>query len=940
MNVRSAILACAVILGSLRDAEGAKCTYSLSPTSASYAAMGGSGSFSVTTGTNCSWTASTTNSWLHTTNTGTGSGTVNYTVDGNGSTGSRSGAITVGGQTFTVSQAGAPLTLAFALNTTNLDWVTGTNYPWYGTNVVTHDGVASATSGNQYVPSSISWLQTTVVGPGTIGFWWKVDSDVTPPPPATPYSYDTLQFLINGVQQNQIMGQIDWNYMVFPVPAGTNTLTWQYVKDAQWNSAYDRGWLDQVSFTPGPPIALQDALNTCGLNWTSGGTVPTYWTGETNVTHDGVSAAQSGTIYLNQETWMQTTVTRATNVSFWWKVSSQTNFDFLEFYTNGTLAARISGEVNWRSNFFNLASAPTTLLWRYVMTNGIYTTLGQEVGWVDQVLFNPTNPVPPVVTLLGDDPLTVECHTAFTDLGATAQGVCAPVVSLTTNGTVNPNVPGAYTLQYVATDSSGSSATNSRTVNVVDTTPPVVTLNGTNSMTVECHSTFTDPGATALDTCAGAVAVSTNGTVNANLPGVYTLRYVATDPSGNSATNTRTVNVVDTAPPVVTLNGANPLPVECHSLFTDPGATALDACAGAVAVTTNGIVNPNAPGVYSLHYVATDPSGNSATNTRTVNVVDTTPPAILFSFTNLTLNASSNCQAALPDLTGTNYIVALDSCSSVTVTQRPPAGALLPVGTNLVVLTASDVSGNTTNRTNAVIVVDLAPPALRCPAELVVSAAPGLCAATNVSLGTPSVSDNCGVASVTNNAPALFPVGTNFVTWIATDIHGNTTNATQRVIVSDTELPLITCPATVTVSADPGQSYASAVALGTPATSDNCGVAGVTNNAPPQFALGTNLVTWTVLDVHGNLNTCVQQVIVNPAPRLPHSITALVNNGNGTFTIYFAGTSNVQYIVEVSSNLFDWVSVSTNTAGAGGLWSFTDQATAGAPVRFYRSVCP
>ena len=76
----------------------------------------------------------------------------------------------------------------------------------------------------------------------------------------------------------------------------------------------------------------------------------------------------------------------------------------------------------------------------------------------------------------------------------------------------------------------------------------------------------------------------------------------ATDPSGNSATNTRTVYVVDTTPPVITLNGANPLTNECHAAFVDPGATASDACAGAWRVTTNSTVNANAVGVYTINY--------------------------------------------------------------------------------------------------------------------------------------------------------------------------------------------------------------------------------------------------------------------------------------------------------------------------------------------------
>src|SRR5262249_35494486 len=160
----------------------------------------------------------------------------------------------------------------------------------------------------------------------------------------------------------------------------------------------------------------------------------------------------------------------------------------------------------------------------------------------------------------------------------------------------------------------------------------------------------------------------------------------------------------------------------------------------------NSNVNPDNPGSYFVQYIATDPSGNSATNTRTVNVVDTTPPTVLYAFTNLTLEVTGNCLAALPDLTGTNFIVAIDNCSSVTVTQSPPAETLLSPGTNIVVLTAFDSSGNTATSPNFVVVSDTSAPSLLSPVDVSVNSSPGLCLATNVDLGLPTVSDNCAIA--------------------------------------------------------------------------------------------------------------------------------------------------------------------------------------------------
>ena len=120
--------------------------------------------------------------------------------------------------------------------------------------------------------------------------------------------------------------------------------------------------------------------------------------------------------------------------------------------------------------------------------------------------------------------------------------------------------------------------------------------------------------------------MTTNSTVNPNAVGVYTVNYTATDPNGNSATNTRTVYVVDTTAPLITPQRGQPADQRMPRGLCGPGRDRERCCAGSLGVTTNSTVNPNAVGVYTIRYIATDPSGNSATNTRTVYIVDTTAP--------------------------------------------------------------------------------------------------------------------------------------------------------------------------------------------------------------------------------------------------------------------------------------------------------------------------
>ncbi len=124
-------------------------------------------------------------------------------------------------------------------------------------------------------------------------------------------------------------------------------------------------------------------------------------------------------------------------------------------------------------------------------------------------------------------------------------------ISLSLN-TYGPFGPGRHPVTLTATDSHGESSSCTATVTVEDRTAPAITLYGANPMTVECPYGFVDPGAVATDNCNGSVAVTTSGTVNASVPGAYTITYRASDGT-NTATRTRTVNVVDAIAPTLTL---------------------------------------------------------------------------------------------------------------------------------------------------------------------------------------------------------------------------------------------------------------------------------------------------------------------------------------------------------------------------------------------------
>jgi len=106
-----------------------------------------------------------------------------------------------------------------------------------------------------------------------------------------------------------------------------------------------------------------------------------------------------------------------------------------------------------------------------------------------------------------------------------------------------------------------------------------------------------------------------------------TVSSATRDPNVAANNGATTTLAVTNPPPVITLAGSPAVTLECRSVFTDPGATATDACDGPVVVTTSGTVDDDAVGVYTITYGASDSAGGSALAlTRVVSVVDTTAP--------------------------------------------------------------------------------------------------------------------------------------------------------------------------------------------------------------------------------------------------------------------------------------------------------------------------
>ena len=136
-----------------------------------------------------------------------------------------------------------------------------------------------------------------------------------------------------------------------------------------------------------PPLSLGEAVDNSALSWITGGNAD--WFGQTSTYYYGEDAAQSGAISHNQNSWIQTTVSGPGTLSFYWKVSSERNYDFLEFYIDDVRQDRISGNVDWQYKTYTISSGSHTLKWKY--RKDVSINSGSDCGWLDKVEFSATS---------------------------------------------------------------------------------------------------------------------------------------------------------------------------------------------------------------------------------------------------------------------------------------------------------------------------------------------------------------------------------------------------------------------------------------------------------------------------------------------------------------------------------------------------------------------
>ena len=515
--------------------------------------------------------------------------------------------------------------------------------------------------------------------------------------------------------------------------------------------------------------------------------------------------------------------------------------------------------------------------------------------------------------------------------GATTTDNCGSTAGQTSGMVSGSTFPvGTSSVVFTATDGINTN-TCTMTVSITDATPPVIVCPSditSNRDAGKCNATvsFTPPVGT--DACNVTTSLTQGLPPGSVFPlGDTLVVYTAVDASGNQASCQLTVRVLDNDNPQITCPGdiqANNTPGQCGTNVTYASPATSDCIVSTLgSVQAIGSGNVFSVGTHTETYNVTNVAGVSSMCSFVVAIADVELPQITCPTVAGVIGTDSGvCNATLTYTAP----VGVDNCGNSVTVQTAGAGPGGVVSANYSsreAFVVTDASGLQASCDFTVMVIDDEAPMISCNADIFTGTDSGLCTAA-VSYSAVVTSDNCAVRNVVQTmglgSGSNFPVGVTRIEYYVYDWAGNNASCTFTVNVSDTEHPVLTCPASVNFSAAAGRcdqtiSY-------TVTHSDNCAgssqqlVSGPASGSV--VTVGSSTAVFNALDAAGNMAMCqfAVNVVDNESPLITcPSIAAQSNDAgmcNAVVTYSAATTSDncpgqttAQTSVKGSGSTFD-----------------------------------
>jgi len=524
-----------------------------------------------------------------------------------------------------------------------------------------------------------------------------------------------------------------------------------------------------------------------------------------------------------------------------------------------------------------------------------------------------------------DNGSTDNCNIASTSIDVT-DFTCADV--------------GPNTVTLTVTDDNGNSSTCTTVVTVQDNVAPTavcqnitVFLDATGNVSIVAGDV--DGGST--DACGiASTSIDIADFTCADI-GPNNVTLTVTDVNGNTSTCVAVVTVEDNLPPIIACPADITVNTDagmCSAIVTFPMPLVLDNCS-ATATQTGGLASGSAfpVGVNTVEFTATDGSGNTAICSFIITVEDNEAPTMVCQNITIQLDASGNASITAADVDGGSS----DNCGIASISVSPSSFDCSDVGDNPVVLTVTDIHGNSNTCTAIVTVEDITPPVAVCQ-NITVELDPitGTVTITGADVDGGST-DACGIDTYSLDIDTFdcSNIGDNTVVLTVTDVNGNVSTCTAIVTVEDNTSPMLVCQDfTIEIGADGTATLAPSDVIAS--NDDACGILTVAVDIT-EFTcadIGTPVTVQIFSqDNNGNLSTCTAVVtavdLLAPVLTCPADQTVDPGAGNLFYIVpdYF-GTGAATAI----DNCTDPVTITTQDPAAGtplpdGVYTITLTAT-------------
>jgi hypothetical protein len=435
---------------------------------------------------------------------------------------------------------------------------------------------------------------------------------------------------------------------------------------------------------------------------------------------------------------------------------------------------------------------------------------------------------------------------------------------------------GPNTVTLTVTDVNGNVSTCTTIVTVEDSIPPAIACPADITVNTDagfCSAIVNFPMPITSDNCGVATVAQTMGDPSGSMfpVGATTIEFTATDVNGNTNTCSFIITVVDNEAPVAVCQNITIQLDEFGNasiVATDVDGGSTDQCGVASISIDIDTFDCSNVGDNNVILTVTDVNGNVSTCTAIVTVEDVTAPVV----------ACQNITVELDPVTGTVTILgtdidngSTDACGIASYDLDIDTFDCSNIGDNTVVLTVTDVNGNSETCTAIVTVEDNTSPVLVCQDFTIEIGSDGT-ATLNPSDVIASNDDACGILTVAVDITEFTcaDIGTPVTVQVfSQDNNGNLSTCTATVTAIDLLAPVVTCPADQTV--DPGAGNLFYIVpdyfgTGEATAIDNCtDPVTITTQDPAAgtpLSDGTYTINLTATDEYGNTGTCEFELIV------------------------------------------------------------------------------